>query len=132
MARQTDIRVGAERSFPMATGAVCEEGTMAVINASGFVEPATAAAAKIAVGVFAETLTNTGANGALSIKVRRDLNESYSFADAANPGAIDLADVGSACYIHDGSTVRLLATGTSQAGVIDDVDASGVHVRFTK
>lgn len=132
MARNTLIRVGAVRSFPMGTGVDAEAGEIACLNAAGFCVAGSAAANLNAVGIFEETKSNPGANGAETVKVRRDLNESYAFADAEDAAAIDLSDVGEVAYIDGPSTVRLNATGTSPAGIIDDVDDKGVHIRFTK
>lgn len=115
----------------MAAGVECNAGAIACLNASGFIVPASAAAGLKAVGIFDETKTGGAADGDERITVRRDLGESYAFADAEDGAAIDLSNVGDVAYIEDDQTVRLNATGTSAAGIIDDVDADGVHIRFT-
>lgn len=56
----------------------------------------------------------------------------FQFANSASTDAIAAADIGAVCYIVDDQTVaKTSGTNTrSPAGIIWDVDANGVWVRF--
>jgi hypothetical protein len=106
-------------------------GALCVINASGYVEPATAAASKIAVGRYGGTriLDNTGtghANGLFSVPI--DHGDFYW--DNKGGDLVTQAMTGAVCYIEDDHTVRLTSTSTSVAGKVVGLDATlGVLVR---
>ena len=74
------------------------------------------------------TVDNTGgANGAKSVEVDKG---TFRWAnDAANP--IAQANVGGEAYVLDDNTVSLLGTGRSIAGIIFQVDVTGVWVTTT-
>lgn len=127
----TPRRIAHRRGLPVAAGVKCNAGAIAVVNASGYVQPGTTAAGLIAVGVFSDTVDNSdGANGALFADVFN--YEAFAFADGADATPIDRTDIGETAYITDDRTVTITTTGRSAAGRIHDVDAAGVWVVFTK
>ena len=129
--RNTKITKGVVRSFPLAAVKALAGG-IAVMNSSGFAEPATAATGKKVLGMFEETVDNTGgAAGALSVKVRNAPDEAYLFADGAAPGAATNANIGDTVYAADDQTVVLDSTGRSAVGVIDEIATDGLRIRFS-
>ena len=56
----------------------------------------------------------------------------FRYANSAAGDLIATADIGTVCYIVDDQTVaKTSATATrSPAGIVEDVDANGVWVRF--
>lgn len=129
--RDTQEVVGRSRVFPMAAGAKVWAGTIAVVDAAGNANKGITSAAVKAVGVFDQSYDNTGGvAGALSATALRGI---YGpFANSTAGDAISNADVGSACYIVDDSTVAKTNGGSTRsvAGVVHMVEAAGVWVRF--
>lgn len=124
-------RDGEQYEFPVAAGAVCFTGGIAVFAGSATaVQPATTALNLRVAGVFEERANNTGgAAGAITAKVRRGV---FRFRNSAAADAITLADVGNSCFIVDDETVaRTNGSNTrSAAGVVRAVDAQGVWVQI--
>ncbi|MBB3231710.1 hypothetical protein [Halomonas stenophila] len=127
--RNTPTRAGNRRSAPVAAGALCYAGAIAVGNATGYAEPASTATGLTALGVFHHYQDNVGgADGDQAVEIERGY---FHFAnDGGDP--IDRTMIGSACYLVDDQTVAATdGTGTrSAAGVVDDVDDNGVWVRI--
>jgi hypothetical protein len=126
--RNTPSKLSNTRVYPVATGVKCLAGTIAVLSATGFVQPATVATTLTAVGRFAKEIDNTGgANGAVSATVERGI---FRFENSASTDLIALADIGNKCFIVDNQTVaKTNGTSTrSVAGYVDDVDSTGVWV----
>jgi hypothetical protein len=126
--RNTPSRAGLVRGYLIAATVHAFAGAIAVLNASGFAEPATTATGKIALGRFNREFDNTnGADGAATIEVERGC---FRFENSAAADEITLTDIGQLCYLVDDQTVALTdGTGTrSVAGIIDDVDDNGVWV----
>ncbi len=126
--RNTPSRLGGRRALPVAASTMCYAGTIAVMNASGYVEPASTATGLIALGVFTRQVDNTsGADGDEVVEIERGF---FRFANSAGADEITATDIGSRCYLVDDQTVAL-TDGTSTrsvAGIIDDVDDLGVWV----
>ncbi len=126
--RNTPRRDGTSRGYLVAAGVHALAGTLAVLNESGFCEPATTAADLTCVGVFGHEVDNTnGADGAEVVEVERGY---FCFANSAGADEITLADVGTMCELVDDQTVAKAepTSGRSPAGIVDDVDDSGVWV----
>lgn len=127
--RNTPQRLGLIRAHGLAADAVCFAGAIAVMNASGYAEPATTATGLTALGVFNRYQDNVGgADGDQVVEIERGY---FHFAnDGGDP--IDLTMIGSTCYLVDDQTVAATdGTSTrSPAGIVDDVDANGVWVRI--
>jgi len=127
--RNTKRRDGKQFSFP-AAASLCLAGTIAVLNSSGNAEMGTTATGKVAVGVFDETVDNTGGvAGGVQVATRRGC---FQFANSASTDAIANTDIGTTCYIVDNQTVaKTSGTNTrSVAGVVRAVDSAGVWVEF--
>jgi hypothetical protein len=131
--RDTPFRGGKDFAFPVAAGATIYAGALVVLEA-GVAKPGTLAADLIALGVAQQRVVNTGADGAVSVPVRRD--GLYRFDNSTGADAITLANVGSPAWIVDDHTVALTgavvsgAATRSIAGTIRDVDATGVWLQF--
>lgn len=120
--------------LPQAATKIIYQGALVVLNASGYAEPGTQATAKIAAGV-AELNPNTGSqdstgfsNGDKRVRVRQG---TFRFNNsAAGVDLIAVADVGKYCWIVDDQTVAKSSASAarSKAGIIIDVDSSGVWV----
>lgn len=100
---------------------VCVLGAVAVPGATG--------TTLIAVGRAEEQKTNSGADGAATIKVRRGV---FRFANSASTEAIGWSEYGKQVYVVDDQTVaKTNGTNTrSVAGICRGVDAQGVWVEF--
>jgi hypothetical protein len=128
--RDTLRRDGVDYEWPMAAATVGFAGAIACLNSSGLLTRGATSTTLKAVGVFKERADNSaGAASAIKGKVRRGV---FRFNNSAAGDAITLADVNSNCFIVDDNTVAKTngSSTRSIAGVIDDVDASGVWVRF--
>ena len=127
--RNTKRRDGKQFSYP-AAAVLCLAGTIAVLNAAGNAEMGTTATTKVSVGVFDETVDNTGgAAGGVQVAVRRGC---FQFANSASTDALTNLDIGATCYIVDNQTVAKTdgSATRSKAGVVRSVDAGGVWVEF--
>jgi hypothetical protein len=110
------------KPFPLKAAAKVYAGGVVAVDATGYLVPATAAAALKVVGVAEKSADNTsGANGALSVPVRRG-----AFW-LANKGGdlLTQADVyNTQPSIEDDQTVRKTAAGSSVFGRLIAVDST--------
>lgn len=119
--------------LPQAATKKVYQGSLVVLNASGYAEPGTAATAKIAAGVAmlnpnTDVSDSTGlADGALRIRVRQG---AFWFANSSAGDLIAQADVGKYCWVVDDQTVAKTSNSSarSKAGIILDVSTLGVLV----
>lgn len=111
-------------SWPQGTNTIYQ-GSLVVLNASGFAEPGTTATGKIAVGRAKKTQTNSGSAGAVSIEVEEGI---FKWANAGGDPIV-AATRGSLAYITDDQTVNVTATGKSAAGKVIQLDSDGVWVK---
>lgn len=127
-ARNTPSRRGAITVVPLAAATTVYQGGIACRNAAGYGTPGATATTLKAVGIWRQTVTNTGAAGAAAAEAERGC---FRFDNLAGD-AITIADIGGTAYIVDDQTVaRTNGTNTrSVAGIIRDVDATGVWVDF--
>ncbi|MQP64720.1 hypothetical protein GE253_05100 [Niveispirillum sp. SYP-B3756] len=119
------------RDFGLAGGAVIHAGALAVLK-DGWVRPGFTGTGLVAAGRAESRVDNSGgADGDRRVKVKAG---TFRFDSATAPAAdaITAADIGKVAYIVDDHTVaRTDGAGTrSPAGLIWDVDASGVWVRI--
>lgn len=119
--------------LPQAATKIIYEGALVCVNSAGYVEPATSATAKTCAGV-AMLNPNTGSsdstgfsNGDKRIRVRQGI---FRFANSSSGDLIAQADVGKYCWMVDDQTVAKTSNSSarSKAGIIIDVDSSGVWV----
>ncbi len=128
--RNTAMRKNLEFTFPLAASTKLWAGSIACLNASGFLTKGAVATTLKAVGIVQETVDNTaGANGAVSGKVRRGC---FKFGNSSAGDLIAVADYGAQCFIVDDQTVAKTngSSTRSVAGIIRQVDADGVWVEF--
>ncbi|MDX1464118.1 MAG: hypothetical protein R3215_00265 [Halomonas sp.] len=128
--RNTPTRAGNRRSAPVAAGALCYAGAIAVGNATGYAEPASTATGLTALGVFHHYQDNVGgADGDQVVEIERG---HFHFANSAAADEITVTDIGKVCYLVDDQTVALTdgTASRSIAGIVDDVDANGVWVNI--
>lgn len=108
------------------------QGAIVCINTShGYGVPGSTATTLLAVGVAQKTVDNTtGSSGAVTVPVKS--GECYRFANSSSGDLIAVANRGAVCYIVDDQTVALTNGGSTRsiAGIIEDVDSSGVWVRI--
>ena len=99
-------------------------------NAAGYLTKGATATGSFGVGVAQDQIDNSaGIAGALTCKYAPGV---WRFANSAAGDLIVLADIGAKCWIVDDQTVaKTNGTATrSPAGIIENVDATGVWVRF--
>jgi len=110
--RATSYREGVEVDYPVAAGAKIYAGSLVCVNADGFAVPAADTSGYVFVGVALEQMDNSaGANGAKSIRVRR---EGVFEFDAAS---ITQAMVGDPMYVVDDHTFDDAADPTNDIKV---------------
>ena len=127
--RNTALKQGDLRSGLVGAATKIFKGSIVMRNAAGYLIKGATATGSFGVGVAQSLADNTlGANGALSVNWRPGV------AYLANqPGDLCLVtDIGAKCWIVDDQTVAKTNGGAtrSPAGIIEDVDANGVWVRF--
>lgn len=123
--RNTPMKDGELVSVPVATGVTIFAGSLVVANSSGFAAPGSVATTHTYLGRAEEKVVNPGANGAVSVLVRR--KKAFKWANKAGD-LVTQALLGKSCYIEDDQTVRLTATGASVAGRVIAVESDGVWV----
>lgn len=125
--RNTVERDLKEVVHPVEGGKKIFAGSLVVLNAAGYAEPATTATGKRGLGRAEEAVDNSaGADGDLTVKVRRG---TFRFA---NDGNVTRAHIEGSAYAVDDQTVAPTdGTGTRSAvGTIRDLDDLGVWVEI--
>lgn len=128
--RNTPMMDGELLSLPLAAVKVYA-GSIAAVNASGYVTKGAASTTLKYVGRFEEQVDNSaGSAGDKSVRVRR--GQAFKFENSGT-SAIAQADLGNVCYIEDDQTVsKNDQAGTlSAAGVIVGVETDGIWVAET-
>jgi hypothetical protein len=110
MAKLTDVRDTPEIAngakviaVPVKGGTTIYQGALVALDASGYAIPGKKAESLTAVGRAEETVTNTGADGELVIRVARGVFVFDNTATSANK--ITAAHVLKPCYMEDDHTV---------------------------
>ena len=128
--RNTKRRTGDRLSLGIAANKKIFAGSLVARDASGNATPGATATTLLGMGRAMETVDNTGGLAdALQVPIEKGV---FHFANSVGDPAAK-ADIGNTCYIEDDQTVsKTNAGGNTQsvAGIIEDVDASGVWVRF--
>ncbi len=122
--RLTNARSGTKYNFPIAAATEIFKGSLVVLDAAGNLEPATDATGKVAVGRANEYVNNTGAAAALFCEVEAG---TFHWTNSGS-NTLTKADIGNTVYCVDDQTVDSLATSSSAAGVMVDIDSLGVWV----
>lgn len=111
--------------IPVAAGTVIHEMTMVAIGEDGYaVEASKAENLTVAGCALAFTDNSSGADGAVSVPVRRG-----GFV-WNNDGSISQTDLLKDAYVSDAQTVTITVDGSSRAGKILAVDADGVTIEM--
>ncbi|WP_279204071.1 hypothetical protein [Intestinimonas butyriciproducens] len=119
---------GKTLALPVKGSTTIYQGAIVALDANGYAIPGKKAAGLTAAGRAEETVENTGADGAVLIRVTRGV---FVFANTATTSnKITAAHVLKPCYMEDDQTVTALATGASVAGLVTRVDDSGVAVEI--
>lgn len=99
------------------------QGSLVVVDATGYLAPATTATTLVAAGIALETVDNSsGSAGDVNCDFRSGIFK------VANDGDINADDEDVLCNLVDDQTVSLDGTGKSSAGRIYQVDSDGVFV----
>ncbi|MFO1351910.1 MAG: hypothetical protein U1F68_15050 [Gammaproteobacteria bacterium] len=128
--RDTPLRDGKQFEFPVAASTKIYAGALVALNSSGLAVPGSTSTTLKCVGrADAQADNSAGAASAINVKTRRGV---FRFGNSSAGDLIALADVGASCYIVDDQTVAKTNGGSTRsvAGVIRDVDASGVWVEI--
>ena len=128
--RNTARSEGDDRQGAVAASTLIYAGAIAMRNAAGYIVNGQTATGLVGVGRAEERVDNSvGANGDLNVPYRPGC---YRYANSAAGDLITFAEIGGVCFVVDDQTVaKTDGTATrSKAGIIDDVDAIGVWVRF--
>jgi len=128
--RDTIERDGSLLSLSIAAAVVCFAGAIAARDANGNATPGATATTIRGVGRVAETVDNSGGvAGDDVVPIEKGI---FRFGNSASTDEITAADIGNDCFIVDDQTVaKTDGTSTrSVAGVVFDVDSSGVWVDF--
>lgn len=122
--------------FVLASGKVAQQGHTACLNtATGMVQPAEAGIATLlAIGTFAQIRDKNGitGDGSRKVNVRFPSEVAAVWRDNDDaPNNVQASDIGSTCYMKDGTTVTVTSGGNSPAGRVLAVDSyKGVLVQF--
>lgn len=113
------LDLGSEYSWTLTNGAAAVKGQKAVIDtATGLLTVVSALTTLLPVGRFAETLTGDGTK-----KCRVTLPMGVTceiWNDDTNPNDVGASNIGSTCYMKDGTTVSTSSAGRSAAGIVVD------------
>lgn len=118
--RATPKRAGVQFADPLADSAVIYAGTLYALNASGNAVAATASGTTVR-AVATKFASQPGGDERIEGEIGV-----FAFDNSAT-AAIARADIGANAYVEDNQTVA--KTGTAVAGVVVDVDDTGVWVR---
>lgn len=128
--RNTPRESGETRQGQVGASTKIYAGAILMRNATGYIVEGQTATGLVGVGRAEEQVDNSsGADGALNVNFRPG---NFRFANSASADLIAIADIGAKCYAVDDQTVaKTSGTSTrSVAGIVADVDAQGVWVRF--
>jgi len=125
--RNTQRRSGDVVALPAAAAKKFFAGALVARDASGNATPGATAADILGVGRCKAFVDNSaGLAGAATVEIEKGI---FHFKNSASDPVV-AADIGNNCYIVDDETVSHTDTNQSVAGVVFDVDATGVWVKF--
>lgn len=114
--------------LPVKGATTIYQGAIVALDANGYAIPGKKAGGLTAAGRAEESVENSGADGAATIRVARGVFVWGNTATAANK--LTAAHLLKPCYMEDDQTVTALATGASVAGLVVRVDDEGVAVEI--
>lgn len=128
--RNTPARIGDNRRSLVGAATRIFAGALLMRNATGHLVRGAVALNCIGAGRAEEAVDNTaGGAGAASVTWRPGI---FRFRNATAGDAITIAHIGRVCWILDDDQVGLTNGGAtrSPAGLVEDVDTTGVWVRM--
>ena len=127
--RNTPRRERGNETHPVKAATTIFAGSLVCLDASGWAVPGSTSTTLTAVGRAEMRVVNSGANGDLSVDIRRGR---FRFGNSASGDLITRADIGKSAYVVDDQTVAKTNGGSTRsvAGTIRDVDAQGVWVEI--
>lgn len=128
--RNTPRESGDVRTGQVAASTKVFAGALLMRNAAGYVVEGQVATGLVGIGRAEAQVDNSGgSNGDLSVSYRPGV---FRYANSASTDEITIAEIGDVCYAVDDQTVAKTdgSSARSPAGIITDVDANGVWVRF--
>lgn len=126
--RETRERSGEVYVLGVAANVTLFQGALGCANASGHATPGAVATTLVALGRVEETVAGGSVAGVNNVRIKRG---TFLFKNSvADP--VTVASIGRDCFVVDDETVAATnGTNTrSKAGIVHDVDVSGVWVRF--
>lgn len=129
--RNTEERKGGRLAAPVAADTRLFAGSLGCLDASGNAVPGATATTLHAVGRVLRQYDNRGGvAGALTVEMDRGM---FRWANSAGGDEITAADIGDVCWVVDDQTVAKTSGSStrSRAGIVADVDSSGVWVDTT-
>lgn len=127
--RSTPEMIGDDRSGLLVANQTIYAGSILMRKASnGLLQKGGVATGYYGVGRAEERATST-TSGVTAVPYKRGV---FRFANSTSADLITVTEIGTVCYVVDDQTVaKTDGTATrSAAGVVVDVDAQGVWVRF--
>lgn len=121
-----DSRPGNKFAFPLLAAAVkLLQGVLWMRNSAGYITLAADTAGGKVVGVGAEEVDNSaGSAGDLDCTAERGI---FLLANSGT-NALTRAHIGQPCFVEDNQTVASASTNGVVAGIVEEVDSSGVWV----
>lgn len=129
-ARNTPRFEGDHMNGGLAASANVHQGALVMRKADGYITQGATATGAVGVGVAVEAKDNSsGADDALKLTWRTGL---FLMVNSAGADEITIAQIGATCFIVDDQTVAKTdgSSSRSPAGLVSDVTANGVVVRF--
>jgi hypothetical protein len=126
--RNTPEAVGIEREGLLGASQVIFAGALLMRNASGHLIKGATATGSFGAG----RAEKKGSSTTAGVTTQRFRTGVFRFKNSTAGDLITVADIGTVCYVVDDEQVaKTSATSTrSPAGIVDQVDALGVWVRF--
>ncbi|CAM5398228.1 hypothetical protein AFEL58S_01993 [Afipia felis] len=126
--RETRSRSGELYVLGVAASVTIYQGALVCANASGYATPGATAANLTALGRAESTVAGGSVAGTNKVQIKRGC---FHFKNSADD-PVTAAMVGKDCYIVDDETVAKTSdtNARSKAGIVHEVDAAGVWVRF--
>jgi hypothetical protein len=115
-------------TVPVEAGESIYSGSLVCIDTDGFGVPGADTASFKFAGVAADTVVNTGADGAVDVAVYTEGTYEFAFSGTATQ-----AGLGSLVYVVDNNTVALAATTTNDVlvgKIVEFISASLVRVKI--
>jgi hypothetical protein len=115
-------------TVPVEAGESIYSGTLVNVDTDGYAMPGADTLNHLFVGIAADTVTNSGADGAVDVAVYTEGTFELSFSGTATQAVL-----GDPAYVFDNNTVALIASITNDVlvgKIVEFIDASTVRVKI--